>query len=98
MSEMIERVARAIYPEVFGRYDTLKAKGTLAANGRLWADVTQGVNIQYAKEQAIAAIMAMRVPTGNMIWPVSEYEEMTIDQVERNWITMIDAALGLLDD
>lgn len=54
-----EAVARIIDPELYAKFDKERAKGTLAANGRNWADVCFGPAIR-AVEIKADAILARR--------------------------------------
>lgn len=77
MSEMIERVARAIDPAAFS-YDAIRWYW------ELWAEKRQ----QKARENAAAAIEAMREPTDEMV-----EEGAGRGNVRVTWSMMIDEAL-----
>jgi hypothetical protein len=58
-----EQIARIINPDLYVEYDLLVKKGTLAENGKLWADVVFGFRIERLVEKA-DAIIALRTGLG----------------------------------
>lgn len=101
MSEMVERVARAIATELGADLDTAFAdktewtnmRGTDAA-GR-WRDINEPFKSDYLAA-ARAAIEAMREPTGGMLKAgfKNTLNDAFDTEVSYIWQAMIDAALG----
>jgi len=102
MSEMVERVARAIATELGANLDTAFAdktewtnmRGTDAA-GR-WRDINEPFKSDYLAA-ARAAIQAMREPSDGMVeagWRAKEYGMTLEESVAATWPAMITAALG----
>jgi limonene-1,2-epoxide hydrolase len=86
MSEMVERVARAIFNEQF-----LPADVKNGTADRKW--IEWPVDKIHAERRAIAAIAAMREPTSDMIKAMGErqcWEEFGVQK----WTAMINAALA----
>jgi len=98
MSEMVERIARALCELEFGKWDAADFNETLSG-----CDPDEQRDAY--REQAIAAIKAMREPTEHMLdkgseagWECVEFspepgEGIDGYNMEPAWYAMIDAAL-----
>lgn len=85
MSEMIERVAKAIY------------EGRNGVGAMAWAHRQDGYKDPY-RIDARAAIEAMREPTQNMVWTAAAYldapkDNESLQRVKVGYAAMIEAAL-----
>jgi hypothetical protein len=80
MSEMVERVGRALYED------------KLTQSGPPWDAVAEGYKIKY-RARARVAIAAMREPTDQMVSAAILEDPSYIEiDVQRMWQAMIDAA------
>lgn len=105
MSEMIERVARAINPDIWRKFDErAKRKGwTAAEKAQEQAERASGTGLlAFSLRHARAAIEAMREPTEAMlgaheavcVFRSQDEREDYRDNLREAWATMIDAALA----
>lgn len=89
MSEMIERVARAICSDPFELYDRIKHDPTEARDQQLLVEQMERWRIM-----ARAAIEAMLEPTEGMVSnAVSNGDYITRTEAAIAWVYMIDEAL-----